>query len=132
MVKHDIMDKIMLRTTKYQYLLYKLLSQEPVSPRDRINLPDESGVYRIFKKPASSTMSLYVGEGNILDRIYHGHLMGNKVTSPLKKKLPGGNKSIKQFISQDCLVQFLIIRDPIKRKRFEHFAISILNPPHND
>jgi len=122
----------MSRIAKYQSLLEDLLSSDPIQLGARFFLPDAPGVYRIFQKPSSRTSSLYVGEGNIRERLYHGHLMGNVITSPLKKKLAGGKKSIKKFISEECLAQYIVIRDSRERKLFEHFAISVLKPLCND
>lgn len=125
------MDRTKLTVNKYKKLLADLLSSPPV-PIERSFIPETHGVYRIFQKPSSRKSSLYVGEGNLRVRIYHGHLMGNVATSAIKRKLAGGKKQLKSFIWNKCLVQYIEIQDPVERKLFEHFAISVLKPLCND
>ena len=40
-------------------------------------------------------------------------------------------KKIREHIIQNCYFQVSLVSDKLQRKRFEHFAIAVLNPTLN-
>ena len=122
--------------SKYKDLLISLISGPQLAFDDRLYglLPTGGGVYRIFEKGATWESSIHVGEtGNLRQRIYRNHYMGNRRASIMKKKLIesgrfGDEAAVKQYLRNRCLVQYIEIPDESLRKFFEHFAISILKP----
>lgn len=119
---------------------YKLMASEKISFNDvdlHKKLPEESGVYRIFGRKADWNKSMYVGSsGNLLQRIFHNHLMGNKRDN-IKKKLINNlglkdAKAVKNYLKRNCSLQFIVVKNKKELKFIEHFLISILRPKHND
>jgi hypothetical protein len=63
--------------------------------------------------------------------------MGNRRVSPIKRKLIESGKfrsekRVKQYLENDCFVQYLLVLDKRFRDILEHFIIAILNPEFND
>jgi excinuclease UvrABC nuclease subunit len=75
--------------------------------------------------------------GNLLQRIYHNHLMGDKQASSVKRKLINNfglrdEKEVKDYLGRKCSLQFIVIKNKNELKFVEHFLISILRPKYND
>lgn len=126
-------------TAGYQELLRELLGRRPV-PFDgnlRNALPTRGGVYRILETGAGWQSSVYVGKsGNLRERTYSNHFMGNRRASTLKRKLIldglyADENAVKEYLKERCSVQFLIVEED-ERAHFEHFAVAILRPRYND
>lgn len=104
----------------------------------RLDLPEDGGIYRICDFSASDPKLLYVGlSGNLRDRLYGKHLMGNPKTSTLKRKLVGSGlfpsaSHVKEYLRRVCKTQFVVVPDARFRCFAEHYAIAVLQPPHND
>ena len=125
----------------YFGFFYKLLASEKISFNDvhlHRKLPTQSGVYRIFGRKADWNKSIYVGGSNdLLQRIFHNHLMGGKASSTLKKKLINDlglkdAKAVKNYLKRHCALQFIVVKNKKEIKFIEHFLISILRPKYND
>jgi hypothetical protein len=101
-------------------------------------LPRSGGVYRISERSAGAMRTIYVGKSKNLKRRIHGdHLLGDRVTSTLKRKLIRetsceNEADVKQYLKDKCVVQFVEIDDVAARTGFEHFAVAILRPAFND
>jgi len=125
---------------KYRGSLTTLISgsQVPFDNNLHRNLPTEGGVYRILETSSDWKQSIYIGKtGNLQDRIYYNLLMGDSGAHTLKRKLISGTRllseeTVKQYLKDECQIQYLIISDERERSLFEHFAISILKPRYND
>ncbi|MCK4404800.1 MAG: hypothetical protein KAW02_06880 [candidate division Zixibacteria bacterium] len=126
---------------KYFCYFHKLLASEKIPFNDvdlHRKLPKESGVYRIFEKKSEWNKSIYLGKtGNLLQRIYHNHLMGDKQASSVKRKLIANfglrdEKAVKDYLKRRCSLQFIVIKNRNEIKFVEHFLISILRPKYND
>jgi len=125
---------------RYATILDNLLSQPCLSfdNRLRANLPTTGGVYRILQTDSDGHETIYIGRSiNLQNRIYRNHLMGNRRASTLKNKLIHCGRCVdenmvKEYLSAECTVQFVTIADETECKSFEHFAIAILRPKHND
>ena len=124
---------------RHEKLLHELL-ESPALPFDEnlhSALPFGGGVYRIFQKGSNWSSSEYVGRtGNLHERVYCNHFMGNRRASALKKKLIDqrvelDEEGVKQYMKRQCSVQFLIIEES-QALSFEHFALAILRPKYND
>ena len=50
----------------------------------------------------------------------------------LVRELQIDEQTVKQYLMSKYLVQFVTIQDETERTLFEHFAIAILGPKHND
>jgi hypothetical protein len=127
---------------RYRKLLQQLLATPPIALDDNLYsaLPVQGGVYRVFQKGSDWHSSVYVGEtGNLRERIYRNHLMGNLESSTLKRKLIKlgvchDERDAKRYLRERCLVQ-LLTDDHFgdeARTSFEHFAVAILRPRIND
>ncbi len=97
---------------RYGELLRELLGRSPV-PFDRClrsALPVPGGVYRVLEKAAGWQSSVYVGKtGNLRERIYTNHFVGNRRASTLKKKLirdglRADEDAVKEYLRHRCLV----------------------------
>lgn len=100
------------------------------------SLPKKDAVYRIAEKDAK-WRTLYVGKANYLRTRIRQNLMGNRRVSPIKRKLIESGKfrsekRVKQYLENDCFVQYLLVLDKRFRDILEHFIIAILNPEFND
>jgi excinuclease UvrABC nuclease subunit len=127
------------RIRKYSDLL-KVMLAEPTLPYSKVTPssgPYKPGVYRVSRASSGPSANVYVGETtNLAERIYQ-HLMANRRASTLKDKLitRGGMRNedaVKQFLRQECAVQYVVVADEKERIGFEHFAIAILHPQFND
>ena len=125
---------------RYKELLQTLLAAPPIPFDESLHsaLPTQGGVYRIFEKGADWQRSVYVGKtGDLQNRVYGNHLMGNRRASTLKRKLIRYGKcadenDVKEYLKDKCLLQFLVVADDAERTSFEHFAVAILRPRYND
>lgn len=101
-------------------------------------LPKDAGVYRIIRANDETRTTLYVGTSkNLQDRLYSNLLMGDVTAHTLrnkliKSKMCSNEEDIKNYLRNNCLIQFEIIPNKKERHYFEHFAISILKPQFND
>jgi len=101
------------------------------------NLPREPGVYRIFEKE-DPKKAIYIGKSkNLQRRIVVNHYRGDKIFSTLKRKLIKGTdltdeKAVMNYLSNECLVQFIEIEDKQLLTGFEHFSVAVLTPKWND
>lgn len=101
-------------------------------------LPRSGGVYRICERSARATRTIYVGKSKNLKRRIHGdHLIGDRVSSTLKRKLIRETScesevDVKQYLKDKCVVQCVEIDDGAARTGFEHFAVAVLRPAFND
>jgi len=106
------------------------------SSSDRRSIPDVPGVYVIYDKTGKQI--LYIGESdNMRRRLFGDHRAGNRRGSAFRKALSRwekmeDEKEIREYIIQNCSFQVLPVPDKLERKRFEHFAIAVLNPRLND
>ena len=123
---------------KYIEKLLILISSCPIPFDDNLhkNLPTEGGIYRVFKTSSDWRESIYVGKSsNLQERIYNNLLMGNIQSHTLKHKLINAgftNEKVKQYLKNNCRVQYLEISDERQRSFFEYFTISILKPKYNN
>ena len=125
---------------QYRGLLADLMSAEFVdfASGTTKSLPRTGGVYRVCKRGQSGIATIYVGKSKNLRRRVHGdHLLGDRVASTLKRKLirdtPCEDEAdVKQFLTDNCCVQYIEIEEERERTWFEHFAVAMLRPPCND
>jgi len=95
-------------------------------------------VYRISEKTSDWQRSVYVGQSsNLQRRIYNYHLMGTRHVSTLRRKLIKSDRyaddnAVKQYLRDECLVQFVTMPEDNERTSFEHFAVTVLKPRYND
>jgi hypothetical protein len=126
------------RISRFQKLLEELLQAKPTLLLPMMicapsTLPAHGAVYRIIEKGSDWQNSVYVGRtGNLSDRLYRNHIMGQG----LKGKLVADGKcadseAAKRYL-QSCSVQYVFLEDDHFRKLFEHFVIAILQPTYND
>lgn len=107
----------------------------------RAKLPTEHGLYAIIQKDAPAGDVLRAGRTKtagqgLRQRIYQNHLMGNQKGN-LRSQLIGDGTcrdflEAKAWIQQNCLVQFIVVRDDRLRMWAEYFMLSILRPRHCD
>jgi hypothetical protein len=133
----------MIRVPDYffeKYLEEKLLEilAKPFIPIDELlrgQLPDTGGVYlftRIDKEHEETP--LYIGvTGNLKQRIYTNHLMGNLQASSFKKYLVESKVSetpedAKNFIKEHCGVRISEEPDIRKRGALEFYMTARLMP----
>lgn len=106
------------------------------SRQDRRKIPEAPGVYIIYYRTRGQV--LYIGESdNLRRRLFSNHRSGNRRGSAFRRALSRWEKleeerTISEYIIQNCSFQVLPVSDKLKRKRFEHFAIAVLNPRLND
>ncbi|MGO5113781.1 GIY-YIG nuclease family protein [Candidatus Avoscillospira sp. LCP25S3_F1] len=90
------------------------------------SIPEVPGVYAIFNQ--NTGVCLYVGRTkNLRQRLYNNHLMGPTSNARLKKYLiddPGEEKivdlpSAKQYLREECYVQYLPVEDMLTRGQIE-------------
>ena len=123
----------------YSDLLENLLNKEYL-PFDNENLqlklPKQGGVYCISNKTDNTI--IYIGQSkNLQKRIYKNHLMGHQRNSTLRRKIVKKEKfssedQVRNYLHEQCMVQFIEIEDKLERNFFEHFAIAMLRPKYND
>lgn len=126
------------RISRYRDELDRLLDSATYefSRSDRKEIPDVPGVYVIYDKTGKQI--LYVGEsGDLRRRLFGDHRAGNRRGSAFRRALSRwkkmeDEKEIREYIIHKCSFQILPVPDKLERKRFEHFAIAILNPRLND
>jgi len=126
------------RISRYRAELNRLLHSATYefSRIDRRDIPDVPGVYIIYDK--TGRQILYVGEsGDLRRRLFGDHRAGNRRGSAFRRALSRwkkmeDEKEIREYIIQNCSFQILPVPDKLERKRFEHFAIAVLNPRLND
>ena len=131
------MDELIL---KYRRKLDELLAAPKLSFGSTLRraLPDDAGIYRIFRRQSDWRSSVYVGQSSSLRRrLCDDHLAGNRSSSTLKRKLINAGlfsneASVQRFLTSDCVVQTLLVPDKVERAFIEHFAIAMLRPEHND
>ncbi|ODC01516.1 hypothetical protein A3197_03315 [Candidatus Thiodiazotropha endoloripes] len=109
----------------------------PFSSSMRTILPEAGGVYRICDVSNCENKILYAGlSGNLRDRLYRKHFMGNPKTSTLKRKLVGikfdSPAEVKEYLRSSCEAQFCVIEDERLRRLAEQYIIALLQPPYND
>ncbi|QLH33403.1 MAG: hypothetical protein HWD62_14175 [Cyclobacteriaceae bacterium] len=82
-------------------------------------------------------VALYVGKsGNLSERIYRNHLMGNTISSNLKRYLINDQNraeiedanSAKEFLINNCNVRWILESHERKRGALECFCIAKLFP----
>ena len=128
------------RIVRYNQLLEQLLSVRPLSfnglPRNE--LPTEGGIYRISLVEPTKDETAYIGKtGNLKERLYTNHLMGNLIASNLKKKLVKAGDCLnateaKLLLTGHYQIQYIQLTDARERTFFEHFAVAVLQPLLND
>jgi len=103
---------------------------------DRKKVRQAPGVYLIHDNTLRQI--LYVGESdNLQRRLFRNHRSGNRRGSAFRRALSRwkrleDERKIKEYIVQNCSFQTLLVKDKLRRKRLEHFAIAVLNPVLND
>lgn len=125
--------------TNYTNLLYEFFGTQIISLNNVTpsTIPSSSGVYRIIDHSSKTPSTIYIGEsGNLRKRICSNHLLGNTHSSTLLRKiLQTGNytdlNGVKNYLRNNCSIQYLIIESKSERMRLEHFAIAILGPHYN-
>ena len=126
------------RISSYRHMLDRLLESPTYefSSSDRKDVPAVTGVYIIYNKTDGKV--LYVGEsGDLRRRLFGNHRSGNRRGSAFRRALSRwekikDEKEIRGYIIQNCSFQVLPVPGKLERKRFEHFAIAVLNPGLND
>lgn len=130
------------RLEHYNQLLDELMANQSFSfnglPRN--GLPTTGGIYRIslVEPIESEDNTAYVGKtGNLRERLYTNHLMGNLTASNLKKKLVSTGACLdaagaKLLLTGHYQLQYIQMDDARERTFFEHFAVAILHPLFND
>ena len=97
-------------------------------------LENKPGVYAIFDRTDGRT--LYVGRTKKMRRrLYTNHLMGPETNARLKKYLVKDKKredipdmtAAKQYLQENCYVQFIYIDDTEERGRVEGLLSFMLN-----
>lgn len=128
------------KIVQYNQLLDQLLSFRPLpfSGLPRNELPTLGGIYRVSLIDSNGLATTYIGKtGNLRERLYRNHLMGNLVASNLKKKLVSSGActdavSAKVLLTGHYQVQYIQMDDARERTFFEHFAVAVLQPLLND
>ena len=101
------------------------------------SLPKKPGIYRIFEKE-NPEKTIYIGKSkNLQRRILSDHYKGGRIASTLKRKLIRGiglssEKEAMNYLSNNCSVQFMTIKNKNLLTRLEHFAVAVLIPKWND
>ncbi|HCF4373741.1 TPA: GIY-YIG nuclease family protein [Pseudomonas aeruginosa] len=99
-------------------------------------LPKEAGVYLISANIEGKTFPYYVGRASTLARrLYTNHLMGNASTARLKKYMVESRESAtledaKEFLRQNCSIQWVFESDYRNRGALEGFFTSVLFPKY--
>jgi hypothetical protein len=124
-------------------ILDALLSS-PKLPFDetiRAKLSEEHGIYAIYIKSAAPGEILRAGRtktaiGGLRQRVYQNHLMGNQSGNLRAQLVRDGvcsdSEQAKAWIRQNCLVQFVVVKDDELRRWAEHFVLSIFRPKYSD
>ncbi len=99
-------------------------------------LPTTAGVYAIWHKDHPLTEPLYVGKaGDLRTRVYTNHLHGSSAASSFRssvaKKRGWTEAQVTQYLKNECVVRRILLDDPKEGSRFEHFAIAVFAPEHN-
>lgn len=129
----ELLEKRMLQGIEIakEVLLTPRLSFADIKPS---LLPETPGVYVIRHKESGET--LYVGRTkNLRQRIYSNHLHGPLSNARLKKYLiedPDESditdlKTAKQFLKNNCYVQYRVINDLLERGQIEGLLTYLLN-----
>lgn len=99
-------------------------------------LPEGGGVYLISAKVSGEVIPYYVGRtSNLARRLYTNHLMGNKSTARLKKYMVESGeaatmKDAKEFLRQNCSIQWVLEDEYRGRGALEGFFTSVLFPKY--
>jgi excinuclease UvrABC nuclease subunit len=128
-MKIDLPDKLIRYQgdlKEYFDILTKLISSKPIPLKSNLDdkIPRESGFYRIFEKTQRSIREVYVGSSKNIKRRITKDLLG-KGKHTLKKKVTSN------FLKNNCLIQFLPIKDERELKLLEDFTTAILRPKYN-
>lgn len=99
-------------------------------------LPGEPGIYVITTDSGEILRAGRTENQGLCDRIYRNHLMGSQAGNLRAQLVKDGTvadlKEAKQWIRQNCLVQFLrknrLDDKSIKMKWAEHFMLAVLRP----
>lgn len=101
----------------------------------RKHIPKRGGVYLISLKCNNQReIPLYVGlSGNLLQRIYQNHLMGDLRASSFKRHLINSSEcknkdEAKEYIKSRCLVRWISIGDKKKRGALEGYFLAMIFP----
>ena len=101
-------------------------------------IPTDGGIYRVMLRDAGLRKSVYVGQAkNLHQRLVRNHLTGSLERSTLLRKLVKSGQakdlaSAKEFLREQCVIQYLVEAEERRRTRCEHFAIAVLSPELND
>lgn len=99
-------------------------------------LPKEAGVYLISATIEGKIFPYYVGRASTLARrLYTNHLMGNASTARLKEYMVESRESAtledaKEFLRQNCSIQWIFESDYRNRGALEGFLTSVLFPKY--
>lgn len=125
------------RSEELERLLDQLLSSPSLTFDSslRSKLPDSQGVYAIRYKQDLAGTFLRVGRtkraaGGLKQRIYQNHFMGNQRGNLRQQLVIMGRCSAledtKDWIRENCEVQYIVIEDDLLRQWAEYYALSIL------
>lgn len=130
------------RISHYTSLLGKLISAQDFCFNNKLrkNLPEKPGIYRILEGGASWDSSLRVGrtdaQNGLRQRVYRNHFMGSQSGNIKAQLVKAGRFSTqneaKDYLSNSCRVQFIVVENEDERKWLEHFIISVLQPQFSD
>ena len=128
-MKIDLPDKLIRYQgdlKEYFDVLTKLISSQPIPLKSNLEdkIPREPGLYRIFGKTQRSIKEIYVGSSTNIRRRITKDLLG-KGKHTLKKKVT------LNFLKNNCLIQFLPIKNERELKLLEDFTTAILRPKYN-
>ncbi len=120
----------------FQEKLEELLDRPKICFDDdlRNNLPNSSGIYRIYKKDSINNETIYLGKSkDVRRRLNNNHYRGGTGNSTLRRKLSSNlsNEEITSFLNQECNIQFLEIEEKYL-SCLEHYLIAILCPKYNN
>ena len=132
------------RQSECQEVLSQLLSASMHSFDDKLaaRLPIEHGIYAISSIATAPGEYLHVGKskngrnglrGRVWDQHFQTGGSGGDLIEKVKLRLkaekePGTPRQAKDWIGQNCQVQWVIVQDPDIRKWSEHYALCILRP----
>lgn len=126
------------RIQSLQSKLNELLTAQPVPYLNLTErqLPKDAGVYLISATIEGKASPYYVGRASTLARrLYTNHLMGNASTARLKKYMVESRESAtmedaKEFLRQNCSIQWVFESDYRNRGALEGFFTSVLFPKY--
>ena len=125
--------------SKLWHGLHELMTAAPVSFSDLTpaKVPVKTGVYLVMGDEGEGEEPYYIGRsGNLQERLYRNHLMGNEQASSLKKHVIADGRATdkeeaKQFLQRHCTARWIEVEEPRSCSALEAFCTAILTPKYN-